>query len=459
VRDTRTSLSTPRRKNRSTNNSSGPGLLPGSMPLDIACKASSPPWARVPTSTGVGSLNVQEEVTTADTPPIVLALVSSAGRGGGIESYADAVLEQAARLGVAPHRVVLTDLRSRRGSSRLAKLAFSLRTLATAVQTRRESRPVVILAMLPAFAPLALLARWATGSRQTRVLVFFYGADAWGRGRVTSLICRRPEVEMVTISSFSAGALSSLGSAAVLPPGIPAGRYQALLAIPAKPFPPKGETIAVLSVFRLESAESKGAFGLIDAINCIRDGGVAMRLVIAGVGGASRELLREVEQRSTWVTLVPSPTETELVRMYAAGDLFVLASRFRSGSRPSGEGFGIVLAEAALAGMPVIAPARDGSTAAYLPGITGIRPADESPQSLAAALLWCAKCPSQVTNLGHNARTWATECFNPDRYRQQVADLLELTPSTRPWDLGLKLVGPPHQSDSSTADGQRHGTQ
>ena len=71
----------------------------------------------------------------------------------------------------------------------------------------------------------------------------------------------------------------------------------------------------------------------------------------------------------------------ELVDLYGGADIFVLASRQHRRPGPAGEGFGIVLAEAALAGLPVMAPANDGSRDAFVPGLTGMRPVDQSVEA------------------------------------------------------------------------------
>ena len=64
----------------------------------------------------------------------------------------------------------------------------------------------------------------------------------------------------------------------------------------------------------------------------------------------------------------------------------MLATKMRGGSSPCGEGFGMVLQEAQLAGTPVVAPAYGGSHEAFVEGLTGVAPADEMPGALAKVL-------------------------------------------------------------------------
>jgi glycosyltransferase involved in cell wall biosynthesis len=79
-------------------------------------------------------------------------------------------------------------------------------------------------------------------------------------------------------------------------------------------------------------------------------------------------------------------SDRDLADELAAADLFVLATQTRSGRRAVGEGFGLVLLEAQAAGTPVIAPAYGGSREAYIEGVTGVAPLDESAEALLRSL-------------------------------------------------------------------------
>ena len=83
-----------------------------------------------------------------------------------------------------------------------------------------------------------------------------------------------------------------------------------------------------------------------------------------------------------------------------------------------------MLAEAALAGLPTLAPALGGSDSAFLSGITGLQPADHSVFALAAGLRSLVSSHSLRTNLGRNGRVWAEAAFNPESYRSEVFERL-----------------------------------
>lgn len=352
----------------------------------------------------------------------ILALIPSEGHGGGIEAYVDALLQQAQKSGVIVRRCVLTSPRGRLPPSLPRKLVFAWNAVRAAWNLRSDSQAHVF-AFLPSLAGLGLLARVITGRRRSPVTVFFHGSEIWAAGSWARWVWARRSLRLISVSSFSAGALARVGAAQILPPGIPSSRYSKLHAIP--PQENYGRTeIRVLSVFRLPEAELKGGFVVLDAIRELRAEGVDARVTFAGFGAPPKSFVAAIRKDSLWAELVRAPSEEELVHLYSAANLFVLATRLRSRPVPSGEGFGIVLVEAALAGRVVVAPAFGGSADAILGGVTGVRPRDESVDSLVEVLHWCVANPDQMRLLATNARTWATERFRPEVYGRVVSHIL-----------------------------------
>jgi glycosyltransferase involved in cell wall biosynthesis len=96
--------------------------------------------------------------------------------------------------------------------------------------------------------------------------------------------------------------------------------------------------------------------------------------------------------------------------------LFVLASQTRIGRRAVGEGFGLVLLEAQAAGTPVVAPAHGGSREAYVEGVTGVAPSDESAEALTRTLQGLLKDPARLEWMGRQAAQWTQQAFAPERY-------------------------------------------
>ncbi len=64
----------------------------------------------------------------------------------------------------------------------------------------------------------------------------------------------------------------------------------------------------------------------------------------------------------------------------------------------------------------MIGPAHGGSPDAYLDGVTGATPRDESVPALAEVLHELAGQPARLADMGAQGASWARARFNPDRY-------------------------------------------
>ena len=159
----------------------------------------------------------------------------------------------------------------------------------------------------------------------------------------------------------------------------------------------------------------KGLPQLIAAVTAL--GRPDVCLTICGSGDPPADLLRLVSEHS-WCTVRPGLSDDDLARELAAADLFVLATQTRSGRSAVGEGFGLVLLEAQAAGTPVIAPAYGGSREAYVEGVTGVAPADESAEALTRTLHDLLKDPARLAWMGGHAAQWTRQAFAPERYAQ-----------------------------------------
>lgn len=350
----------------------------------------------------------------------MLALVPSRGLGGGIERYIGGVLRSVAGEGVEVRELALTTAGAP-APTVLAKLRFALRAGWSALALRR-AQEARILSFHPGFLTVLPFLRRLAGLGGSRTVAFFYGQDAVDLGAGQRRVVRSGDVALVAISEYTAGALAAIGPASVLAPGIEEAWYRRLADLPGRDR--RDGALWVLSVFRLEAAEDKGASVLLRAADAVRSGGRDVRVRFAGTGSLPEALQREVEARRPWAEVVESPSDGELARCYGQADLVVLATRTAAG--PAGfivEGFGMVLAEAQLAGLPVIGPAR-GSLSAYIPGVTGFTPPDESAESLEEHLAWAADNGEELAAMGARARAIASERYRPSRYKREVQSLL-----------------------------------
>jgi glycosyltransferase involved in cell wall biosynthesis len=378
--------------------------------------------------------------TVATPPPrgLVLALLASDGLGGGIERYADGVLEAIGSLRRETVRVAVLEPGLSTPSA-LNKVRFVRRVARAALRHRRSG--VEVMVFHPSLLPVGLMARRLLGAPR-RPTVFVYGQDSWALGRCVRWLLRAGHARVVTISSFTSGALSPLANAAILAPGVTEAWWRQLSSMPRVEPGAAGRPLRVVSVFRLAESESKGARQLIAAVEQVRQTAGDVRLDLVGSGPAPDWLHRETSARSSWLTVTESPPDDELAKIYAAGSVFALATRTRSRQPLSGEGFGIVLVEAQLAGLPVVAPAYGGSADAFLPGITGWSPPNESSDALAEILRWFAINREGRQRMATSARAWATTTFAPAQHRRRVSSLLGDAPAPIPSDVVITSSDP-----------------
>jgi phosphatidyl-myo-inositol dimannoside synthase len=345
----------------------------------------------------------------------VLLLAPSRGLGGGIERYTETVQSAFRDRGVACRRLDL----SRPGPSGYRTLFAE----ASAALAGQAVAPRVVVAHR-ALLPVAVL---LSGIRRVRgISVICHGSDVWGartswRWQLESRMMRLPGVRLVAASSFTAGSLfASGGHAAILPPGLDRHWFAELARAAAVDYGPRAG-LELMTAFRLGSWRDKGLPQLTAAIAALRRTDV--RLTVCGSGEPPDDLLAHVSA-FPWCGLRPELTDHDLAAQFAASDLFVLASRARHGRRPCGEGFGLVLLEAQVAGTAVVGPAHGGSPDAYLDGVTGVTPRDESAPALAKTLHGLLSHPGKLREMGSLGAQWAGRRFAPDKYAGLVVDRL-----------------------------------
>jgi hypothetical protein len=345
----------------------------------------------------------------------VLLLAPSRGLGGGIERYVRTVQSAFDDAGVASRRLDLARPGPAGHRALLAQAAAALATAATPTRLVIAHR-----ALLPVAALLAR-ARKVGG-----ISVICHGSDVWGSRRsprrgLECWLMRRPGVRLVAVSSFTAGALLSRGHATILPPGLSRAWFGELVTAADQAGGGTREGLEVMTAFRLGDWRDKGLPQLTAAIS--RLGRAGIRLTVCGSGEPPAELLDHIRPYP-WCALCPRLTDAGLAARFAAADLFVLATRTRPGRRPSGEGFGLVLLEAQVAGTAVVGPALGGSPDAYLDGVTGATPRDESAAALAVVLDGLAGQPARLAEMGRQGAAWARTRFAPDQYAALAVDRL-----------------------------------
>jgi phosphatidyl-myo-inositol dimannoside synthase len=343
-----------------------------------------------------------------------LLLTPSRGRGGGIERYVETLEWAFTDQGVEYRRIDLL----RPGAGAHARLLGEGRS-----HLRASAAPIRLVLAHRALLPVAsLLAR----ERCVRgISVVCHGSDVWAtrprlRRRVENHLLRRPSVRVVAVSSFTAGALASGGPASILPPGL-SGRWFRALVSASESVQRSSAQLHLITAFRLADWRAKGLPELLAALASL--GRPDLCLTICGNGNPPPDLV-DLIRAHPYCVLRAGLSDRELAAEFAAADLFVLATRTKPGRRASGEGFGLVLLEAQVAGTPVVGPAYGGAHDAYLDGVTGVAPVDESAAALARTLAELLSDPRRLGHMGRRAAEWAQECCNSEIYPSRAVSRL-----------------------------------
>jgi glycosyltransferase involved in cell wall biosynthesis len=121
----------------------------------------------------------------------------------------------------------------------------------------------------------------------------------------------------------------------------------------------------------------QGVDVLIEAWRTAQLGEIA-ELVIGG-SGAERERLEELARGDESVTFLGRVDDDRLVEFYQSCDVFVLPTT-------SGEGFGLVAAEALACGVPVVATDEGGAREVVRDGVDGVHVRAKDPESIALGI-------------------------------------------------------------------------
>lgn len=355
----------------------------------------------------------------------VLLLAPSRGLGGGIERCVSTIEAAFSRRSVPYHRLDL--LRPGMTNGTMEKISF-VREVRRLVRTGHGPVRLVLAHrnLLPVVPAVARHPGFAAAT------VILHGSEIWsGRRWRGHWLMRRPDVRVLAASAFSAGALARTCRAAVLHPGVTSDWYDTLVSAGEAHRPPETAVdhpagrgagkVSLVTTFRLASWRAKGLPTLLHAVRLLADERV--RLTVCGIGPVPAELAAAVAPHP-WCQVRPDLDDRELAAQLAHADLFVLGTRTRHGATGSGEGFGLALVEAQLAGVPVVAPAYGGSLDAYQRGLTGCAPIDETPQALAAVLAALLADDTRRTGMARAAAAWSRTTFDPAAYSGYAVDMI-----------------------------------
>jgi glycosyltransferase involved in cell wall biosynthesis len=258
----------------------------------------------------------------------------------------------------------LTGSKPFRGPTRTA--GFAVSTLAAVFR----SPPQHIISTHLNFGPLALLAKRLFGTRYTLVA---HGIDVHPDLPERTLDAMRHADRVIAVSAWTRGRVIALEGidpqkVSILPNAFDESRFtvgprpeRLLDAYDILP----GEKV-ILTVGRLDQRERyKGYDRIIDALGEIQNRCGPVRFIVVGTGDDRDRVISLAREKGHEASVIFAgfvPPE-DLADHYRLADAFAMPS--------TGEGFGIVFAEALACGTPVVAGNRDGSVDALDGGRLG----------------------------------------------------------------------------------------
>jgi phosphatidylinositol alpha-1,6-mannosyltransferase len=176
----------------------------------------------------------------------------------------------------------------------------------------------------------------------------------------------------------------------------------------------------VFSVGRL--SRRKGFDQMIRAVARLRDEGMDLHYVIAGIGEDAEyldDLIRACRVEAI-VHRIGAVSETDLPRWLNACDVFAMPNREINGDN---EGFGMVFIEAAACGRPSLAGEAGGTGSAVLHDETGLRVDGTSADAVADGLRRLLTQHERRLELGHRALLRVQDEFAWERVAEKTRAL------------------------------------
>lgn len=167
----------------------------------------------------------------------------------------------------------------------------------------------------------------------------------------------------------------------------------------------------------------KGQVDLIKACRRVHDSGQKLHLLIVGdktandPEGYSQYLHDLCEQLELKSFVHFHPHQSDVAKVYAAMDLFVMASH--------SETYGMVTIEAMACGLPVIGTAEGGTAQIINDGVTGVLVPPQDDKSLATALLNLMNNPSLARSMASRAALNAVEKYSHHRQVLLIESLFD----------------------------------
>ncbi len=193
--------------------------------------------------------------------------------------------------------------------------------------------------------------------------------------------------------------------------------YNGVRPLRTAPRPPRAESpFSLLCVGRIQA--EKGFDLAVRALADVRTRGIDATLTIVGQGHEKQQLIELAAALGVadHVTFPGVLSQQDTWHAMACSDLLLVPSRTR-------EGFGLVVVEAALSGLPCIAARLGGLPETVEDGVTGLLVPPDDHRALADAIVELSGQPARLKTLGNQARRRSLDKFDMDRCAAQYVQI------------------------------------
>lgn len=260
-------------------------------------------------------------------------------------------------------------------------------------------------------------------------MVWTHGSDVWMKWPFLFRKGMEKANKIVTVSGYTKRSIEErLGikkEIEIIHPPIDVDRFK-----PSTEGREAGGTPILLTVSRLGKEDKyKGHDMVIKALPKIEEElgrTVQYRIVGSGDGAAYLKDLAQRERVLDSVVFLGKVSEEDLVSEYRNCDVFIMPSRIEPSGRgyETGEGFGIVYAEAAACGKPVIGSKHGGAQDALVDGITGYMVDPESMDEIARAVCEILKDAAMADTMGKSGRRFVVETLSMQNFARKIEELI-----------------------------------
>lgn len=389
-------------------------------------------WAECANS---AALLMEKEI---ETPRVLLLALGASGKGGVQRATSNLVRGISAAYGA--ERIALLSLgdverdlpcratslgveRNRLRVSLWLKLRFLVKALLLAFRWRKR---LIVVAAHPHLGAVA----WACSRfASAPFVVWCHGIEAWGQLRRAIRFSLKKADGVWAGSRFTAREVEL--AAGLTEGSVHVTSYCLSPDLDLFQSASSKEVRRVLAVARLEPEHAyKGVDILLKSWPLVLERIPDSQLVIVGEGRdrTRLETLAETFGIRESVTFRGRISDRDLVSEYLKARVFALPGRVRRGSKPQGEGFGLVFLEAAAAGLPVIAGRAGGAFEAVDVGKTGVLVDPDDYQDVASAITQLLESPELSERMGREGRERVRNHFTFEVFESRISELLSLLP-------------------------------